>query len=90
LYGSYLARRKISLIWDVGERLMVCDNLKGWFVEVISPGFEAFCDGQEFLVGDVVIALSWIKFTGFIGYWVPAIIIMFLEKDSCPGYVLYE
>jgi hypothetical protein len=71
----------------VGEGLMVCDNFKGSSVEVISSGFEAFCDGQEFLVGDVVIALNWVEFTEFIGYWMLAIIIMFLEKDFFSGIV---
>jgi hypothetical protein len=71
----------------VGEGLIVCDNFKSSSVEVMSPGFETFCDSQEFLVGDVVIALSWVEFMGFIGYWMLAIIIIFLEKDSCPGIV---
>jgi hypothetical protein len=82
-----LARREVSLVWYVGEGLMVCDNFKGSSVEVMSPCFEAFCDGQELFVGDVIIALSWVEFIEFIGYWMPAIIIMFLEEDSCPGIV---
>jgi hypothetical protein len=80
-----LVKREVSLVWDVGEGLMVCDNFKDLSIEVMSPCFEAFCDGQEFLVGDVIIALSWVEFTRFIGYWMPAIIIIFLEEDSCPG-----
>jgi hypothetical protein len=52
----------------MGEGLMVCDDFKGLTVEVMSPCFEAFCDGQEFLVGDVIITLSWVEFMGFIGY----------------------
>jgi hypothetical protein len=63
-----LARGEVSLVWYVGEGLMVCDNFKGPFVEVMFPCFKAFCDGQEFFVGDVVITLSWVEFTGFIGY----------------------
>jgi hypothetical protein len=87
LYDSYLARRETSLVWDVGEGLMVCDDFKDLTVEVMSPCFEAFYNGQEFLVGNVIIALNWVEFAGFIGYWMPAIIIMFLEEDSCPGIV---
>jgi hypothetical protein len=66
---------------------MVCDNFKGLSVEVMSSCFEAFCDGQEFLVGDVIIAPSWVKFTEFIDYWMLAIIIMFLKENSCLGIV---
>jgi hypothetical protein len=71
----------------VGEGLMVCNNFKGLSVEVMSSCFEVFCDGQELFVRDVIIALSWVKFTGFINYWMPAIIIMFLEENSCSGIV---
>jgi hypothetical protein len=43
-------RRDVSLVWYVGEGLMVCNNFKSPSIEVISLCFEAFCDGQESLL----------------------------------------